>query len=933
IKNAAAFKLQVDALTTYLEGYKDGDPTVKEESEALRVFIASGIELTDEQLDQIAEQLKARGLGDLVTLEQANGLITGISILKLIKSSSNDFEFDNTLSLTGLNFGAGLSGNVQFTIGELLEAPIQEVIVQVTPANASLENTRFYLVNSQNDEAIGNFITVKDPEPYTDLLTRSSSPATGLYKIALKLNLTESQKDDLKKVVLKDPSKSFSTNGNAVLFALAAENKFATYEKNRYLFTSFSHAVKTSVVVPVYTNIEKESVAIDFTVGKSDVADDDISVDEIYNRYVYGVNGIEQAWKTNTPGNNINTANANAIVPAPDSDSRYRLKKPFQIGIGEKFDVKISRSTSSISRAYAYYIDLDSKNAETTAERDSWNAAKASGKITGINKVYLIDETAQISVEDNALKNEYVGFRVYAVNRDGTLVDPDGRAFYVICGEIAGGPIKGGTINFTADITKHVNLGEKVPSSRISDIASRLSDKGVDIKTVTGYKLSFKDAELKEYTGIAKYNGTAINTTNWTGVTGIEIANVNSVGGVANIILPSALRDNTPYQGTLELLKETNPIITFDVYLTKTLPTFPETILMDVKATNADRIFVKPAYIDAPNNDSPSNVTFDAAGKVKSVTIDIKDVLASSSDLLDKFATNAASGIYTPNMIYSLTSLTGTETQTINFVHGSTQDEVDWKATITDLNAIKNNVEYRGRIAYNYGPIKYGAVDHITEWSTKTFTVLFNPTAPDLYLHTVKLKELPQLTPVLKSGTTTPTLDYGHIKASVEILRGLTKYATGVIDPAEDEYYSITKNDFNRFYNLSAMTLNIAVSSAAYKKGDGTDVTNSSSNNLTSIASSISLAGSDLILDNDYCIVRIDKDLKNPTTIEAAKGYDLLANILDALTAGGDYYPGTDTGAATLDIVFKVNGLIPDRIDGRYTINEDPAFTIPFLVY
>ena len=35
----------------------------------------------------------------------------------------------------------------------------------------------------------------------------------------------------------------------------------------------------------------------------------------------------------------------------------------------------------------------------------------------------------------NNVKGDVIGFRVYAVNYDGTLTDPDGRAFYLAVGD------------------------------------------------------------------------------------------------------------------------------------------------------------------------------------------------------------------------------------------------------------------------------------------------------------------------------------------------------------------------------------------------------------------------------------------------------------------------------------------------------------------
>lgn len=88
--------------------------------------------------------------------------------------------------------------------------------------------------------------------------------------------------------------------------------------------------------------------------------------------------------------------------------------------------------------ATAFYIVLDKDRAVSSddSEIEAWNAAEKN--IKGINTVYNVEATkgkAEILIDSN-VKDVY-GFRVYAVNHDGSLVDPDGKAFYVLTGEAA----------------------------------------------------------------------------------------------------------------------------------------------------------------------------------------------------------------------------------------------------------------------------------------------------------------------------------------------------------------------------------------------------------------------------------------------------------------------------------------------------------------
>ena len=82
------------------------------------------------------------------------------------------------------------------------------------------------------------------------------------------------------------------------------------------------------------------------------------------------------------------------------------------------------------------YVTFDKKANAVESAPSEWNAWN-SYKYEGLNTV-VEGTTATIKIspnEDQEIINDFIGFRVYAVNLDGTLVDPDGRAFYVKLGE------------------------------------------------------------------------------------------------------------------------------------------------------------------------------------------------------------------------------------------------------------------------------------------------------------------------------------------------------------------------------------------------------------------------------------------------------------------------------------------------------------------
>ena len=83
----------------------------------------------------------------------------------------------------------------------------------------------------------------------------------------------------------------------------------------------------------------------------------------------------------------------------------------------------------------AYYVVLDEPRAieSDPSEVNAWK----SYDITGLNTVTPADQSLDIVVNSASANGDVIGFRVFAVNYDGTLADPDGRAFYVQVGDPA----------------------------------------------------------------------------------------------------------------------------------------------------------------------------------------------------------------------------------------------------------------------------------------------------------------------------------------------------------------------------------------------------------------------------------------------------------------------------------------------------------------
>ncbi|MDE7237982.1 MAG: hypothetical protein K2N66_09225, partial [Paramuribaculum sp.] len=118
----------------------------------------------------------------------------------------------------------------------------------------------------------------------------------------------------------------------------------------------------------------------------------------------------------------------------PNNYDNRTYNNLLEVQLGDEFTVDMSRYNVDYKTGiYGFYVTLDMWRATESngSEREAWKSVAPS--ISGINAVTTGDKiNISISKDAKVDAGEILGFRVYAVNYDGTLVDPDGRAFYVV---------------------------------------------------------------------------------------------------------------------------------------------------------------------------------------------------------------------------------------------------------------------------------------------------------------------------------------------------------------------------------------------------------------------------------------------------------------------------------------------------------------------
>lgn len=311
------------------------------------------------------------------------------------------------------------------------------IIVRINPVNAELtKNTKIVLLNSKG-ESLEDYVTVGEPSKYTDLITsRAASVSTGLWKLPVHVAKGVS-KDDFKKAVTAE-------NGNTILYAVAVKNTETQKDaEDRYVVSTYD-------VKPSYEDF-KANKNFTFNVAGT-------HVNNIHNRWtgseILGENGRD--YSTTNPESEWNTYGpATAPVYKTEGDVHKNVQNSMndarygnsllQVEVGKKFTISdvtaLTESNAATNAADYYYVVLDKKNAieSGVSEINAWN----SYDITGLKETVKAGKSLDLVINSKSANTDIIGFRVYAVNRDGKLLDPDGKAFYVIVGDAISGNIVG----------------------------------------------------------------------------------------------------------------------------------------------------------------------------------------------------------------------------------------------------------------------------------------------------------------------------------------------------------------------------------------------------------------------------------------------------------------------------------------------------------
>ena len=664
--------------------------------------------LTEAKVTEIAEQVTEKVQGNLDLMSAIfNKMITNVSLVKvLVEADFIDLNLVSAKAVRTWTFGEGMPGAIPFVKGAK-ETFEEEFVVRVSPANAAVDEGTLKLVNSQMGD-LDELIDIVNVEPFTGLLTTGSRGVSenGLWKVTVKL---DKEYDEADYEAAAWTHNSSGSREDQIVYAVMVADKDNTERQviSEYGITLGSAARKSLRTLDF--NVNTTSVAgIHNRWNGLDQAGEPQAVTEMS---VDKVPFLEKAWNVTTDANDNyiyspwdvptynddpNTTKNDINVINDENDMRNALAA-YSVKAGQVFTVNYN-NIEDADHIRGFYVTLDEECAVESAPSEirAWEAYK----IEGLNKVSALNNAIELTIPEAAgAEGDYIGFRVFAVNYDGSLVDPDGKAFYVYVGET-----DKGIANLTLSIDEKVVIPlQTVTTSTKDDFSTAkwgraqggkyelvIKDAAGNVANVadwTNFKFTYVDGNGNTQI-VALFNDAEnlIDDAAITKITTVEMINVSA----------SDLKDGMTYTATITA-KNTNSgnVAIATVKFTKQLPGFPAYMQPFTGQIVGGNLMVFP-YYDATADAALYDMTSSWHGLVK-------DQDGNTTVTAESFIHNVTSN---PQFTYNSSS------NILTAVKGHLNPAAQTYLT-----------KWPTKLTYNYGEISYKYVnnawrinEHITSW-------------------------------------------------------------------------------------------------------------------------------------------------------------------------------------------------------------------------
>ena len=701
-----------------------GEETVEPTEESWK---AAGVTAVWDEENGTLTFTNVEGSDEPIVISLSTGMVTSVELVLSYTSTQQDdapelmfstvTEQENVFEEEGWD-GQAISNQITFTKGAQTQTA-SSFIVRVSPANAVLTPDMISLVNSKG-ENLDDFVTVTKVEKYNELLTRAATN-NGLWEVSVELQSYD--EDTFAAKQYADPE---DVSKGKILYAVQVNNT-KEGDADRYVTSTYD--------VTLNYDGFKPTSDLNFFVG-------DRYVSTINNRYSFANNpslvnyngndtpATEYTWDggSDTPSTTpvFTSTNPNAVNTMADSGDDRHDEKVYPAVQGEEITIALTTDDSKVvspDDIRAMYVTLDKEDNAVESAPSEWNAWE-SYVYTGLNTVV---EGTEVTITINPaagqnILNDYIGFRVFAVYYDGTLVDPDGKAFYVKVGDEAAAWNAVATTIVPDASTATVPSSEKSDPYTVSGL-SKLSGTGLTATwTTTDQGRNGVPAfDVEFYAGgttpvfTASYNahGTTVPST-------VEFDKVTSIRTkpASDIDEWYKLNDGQAYTGTLTISNSEDFVLaTMNITMTKKLPAVPAGF--SIKTNQLDANGVYNCYL-VPNDWTAPNAT---SGKM-----DMDDVFNWGTGVVDQFIISFADAARDIN-------------DNTKIVANKVQGDKDNNTLIVDKEFIDTHdkkTQHETTVSYNFGKIssaekdaRGNVIDYVRpviESFPTVFTCIYNDT-------------------------------------------------------------------------------------------------------------------------------------------------------------------------------------------------------------
>lgn len=480
-KELGTLDSRLGAIESVLNGVKDDDT---------KLGLATKVTNIETQLKDIIGQYSTM-VTDVQLYNFAQTNVDGFDnhSLNFVQTAEHEnvFPVDAKATDKQLTFKDG-----KYYVGE------DSLLVRVSPVDAELTASKVSLMNSQGVE-LDDIIDVTNVHRYNGLISRAAAN-TGLWVVKFK---AKDLGDKFKEVA------ETKVNGDKkhILYSVAVKNTYNTTGKKedantRRVTSEFGVALTTTDAEPAW----------DFSVNGKKVA-------EIHNRYVQCEDGTstkhvqELVWKKAskpattviTEGNKANALNR----PTLNNDNRH---KPDLLAVEKGQPITIDFASIANKGVKGFYVTLDEKFALESApsELNAWNSYEYENVGYNGKPAKLFEGSkGTITIKNmNNVEGDIIGFRVYAVNYDGTLTDPDGRSFYVAVGDVKQG-LELGNSKLTLNADNKFESTVELPADFskydfTANTAWEVTEEDADGKKPTSFTVEYFNADHQKVTSLTK---------------------------------------------------------------------------------------------------------------------------------------------------------------------------------------------------------------------------------------------------------------------------------------------------------------------------------------------------------------------------------------------------------------------------------------------